>query len=233
MNKTKKVAVNYFTDVLCIWAYIAQVRVNELKSEFSNQLDFDYHFFPVFGDVFSKMQSRKDGIEGYSKHVHDVCLQFDHIKIHPELWKKNIPTTSLSIHTFLKALQILEDKEILSKSPQDQYKNNTIFEEFLWCVRTSFFEQAVDISQTSELFKIAQNLEINTEEVSNVLNSGEATAKMYRDMQLKEKFKIPGSPSYVLNSGRQILYGNIGYRLIKSNICELLETPHKDYASWC
>ena len=35
-----------------------------------------------------------------------------------------------------------------------------------------------------------------------------------------------------LNEGRQLLAGNVGYRVIEANIRELLDTPG-DQQSWC
>ena len=48
----------------------------------------------------------------------------------------------------------------------------------------------------------------------------------------KEEFNIDGSPTYILNEGRQKLYGNVGYRVIEANIQELLADPG-ERASWC
>ena len=45
--------------------------------------------------------------------------------------------------------------------------------------------------------------------------------------------RIEGSPSFVLNEGRQKLYGNVGFRIIEANIQELLRAPGGDQASWC
>lgn len=45
--------------------------------------------------------------------------------------------------------------------------------------------------------------------------------------------RIEGSPSLVLNDGRQKLYGNVGFRLIDANIQELFREPRADDASWC
>lgn len=55
MNTTKKVAVLYFTDILCVCAYIAQVRINELKIKFGSDVIFREHFVSVFGAVEQKM----------------------------------------------------------------------------------------------------------------------------------------------------------------------------------
>jgi len=52
------------------------------------------------------------------------------------------------------------------------------------------------------------------------------------DQQLKEKYRVVGSPTLVFNEGRQIIYGNVGYRVIEANINELLNEC-STLASWC
>jgi predicted DsbA family dithiol-disulfide isomerase len=47
-----------FSDVLCIWAYIAQVRVDELKTTFQDQIKIEYHFVPVFCNAHYKLEKR-------------------------------------------------------------------------------------------------------------------------------------------------------------------------------
>ena len=44
---------------------------------------------------------------------------------------------------------------------------------------------------------------------------------------------IQGSPSFVLNEGRQKLFGNVGFRILDANIQELLRAPQTEQASWC
>ena len=56
---------------------------------------------------------------------------------------------------------------------------------------------------------------------------------MVTEVAHADKMRIEGSPSFVLNDGRQKLYGNIGFRLIEANIQELLRAPHTEEASWC
>ena len=52
-------------------------------------------------------------------------------------------------------------------------------------------------------------------------------------MQEAARFRIEGSPTIVLNEGRQKLYGNVGFRVIEANIAELLRDPRPGEASWC
>jgi predicted DsbA family dithiol-disulfide isomerase len=69
--------------------------------------------------------------------------------------------------------------------------------------------------------------------VEEVVHSGRAFARLAADYQAANHMRIEGSPSLVLNEGRQKLYGNIGYRLIEANIQELLRVPLAGEASWC
>ncbi|NOQ90923.1 MAG: disulfide bond formation protein DsbA, partial [Gammaproteobacteria bacterium] len=43
------IKIEYFSDVLCIWAYSGQVRMDELKCEFGEQIEIEYRFVPIFG----------------------------------------------------------------------------------------------------------------------------------------------------------------------------------------
>jgi len=73
---------------------------------------------------------------------------------------------------------------------------------------------------------------ISTAAIEAKLKSGEAMAEVCRDIELRDEYKIEGSPTYYLNQGRQKLYGNVGYRVVSANLRELLERPEHQ-ASWC
>ena len=65
------------------------------------------------------------------------------------------------------------------------------------------------------------------------LDCGEAHAALSTDYQEAQALGVKGSPSLVLNEGRQTLYGNVGYRIIEANIEGLLREPAAGAASWC
>ena len=37
--------ISYFTDVLCVWAYVSQVRIDELKANFEDAVELDCRYF--------------------------------------------------------------------------------------------------------------------------------------------------------------------------------------------
>ena len=45
------VKIQHFSDVLCAWAYVGQIRMDELESTFGDDVAVDCHFIDVFGDA--------------------------------------------------------------------------------------------------------------------------------------------------------------------------------------
>jgi predicted DsbA family dithiol-disulfide isomerase len=148
------------------------------------------------------------------------------------IWAKNTPTTSTSCHIFLKAIQILENNGELSAAVNSDKAAKSIFETAVWETRLAFFRDLIDVSSFSSQLGIAEKLGLPLQKIIDLIESGVAFAALEDDIQLKEKHNLAGSPTLVLNEGRQIIYGNVGYRVIEANIQELLTQP--DYqASWC
>ena len=67
-----------------------------------------------------------------------------------------------------------------------------------------------------------------------MIENGEAYAALHRDERLLKADGVVGSPTYVFNDGRQLLYGNVGYRIIASNLRELMSAHRVEgEPSWC
>ena len=235
MTACEKVEILYFTDILCVWAYLEQIRVDELKAQFNKKIELKYHFIPIFGSVSTKMEndwSEKGGLSAYGKFVHGLSAKYKHIEIHPDIWVKNTPTTSINCHAFLKAIQLLEVSGEIPDSVCISDKGKTVFETVVWRVRSSFFKDAVDISNLHNLMGIAEALKIPVGKIQSLLDSGVAHAKLSDDIQLKQKHEVKGSPTLVFNEGRQMIYGNVGYKVVAANIEELLKSSDQQ-ANWC
>ena len=230
----KIIKLSYFSDVLCFWAYAAQVRLDELKNKFAKRIEIEHHFISVFGNTELRIgDGWKDrgSYHGFAEHILDAAKGFPQIKVNPEIWVLDPPKTSATSHCFLKAIQDLEKKGFIS-SESNTETGKTLFEESLWRVRCAFFEDALDISNLSVLKNIAEELQLPLADIEKSLNDGSALAALMRDMEKKELLKLEGSPSYILNDGRQKLYGNVGYRVIEANVTELLERDDNQL-SWC
>ena len=235
MSSSQRIRIHYFTDILCVWAYLAQIRLDELIKNYSSQIEINYNFMPVFGSTKNRIGNGwkdKGGFNGFSKHTHEVCEAYPHITLHKDIWTINTPKTSMTSHLFVKAVQCLVDDGIISNECRPDLDQRTIFEEFIWEVRLAFFRDLRDISQVNVLMDIAKSMNLPTDKIQIALDDGSALAELARDIELKDEFGIEGSPTYILNEGRQKLYGNVGYRIIEANLQEIVKQPDIG-ASWC
>ena len=223
------IRIFYFSDVLCVWVYITQIRLDELRTTFQDKIAIEQHFVPVFGNAREKLGNRwrdKGGFKGYSDHVHTVVKKFDHITVHPNIWTNVIPPSSTSCHLFLHAIQLLEIKGIVPKSEQ-------VFEKAIWTFREAFFTKLVDVSDRNVQRALAEELGVPIAAIQEQIDSGEAYAQLSKDFDLIKEHTVSVSPTLIFNEGRQRLNGNIGYRVIEANIRELLHNPpRRTLAQW-
>jgi predicted DsbA family dithiol-disulfide isomerase len=220
--------ISYFSDVLCVWAYIAQIRLDELLTNFQDKISIDYHFVPIFANAREKLEYRwrdRGGLKGYSDHVHEVAKKFDHITIHPDIWTQVTPASSTSCHLFLHAIQLLERKGIVQPSEK-------AFEKTIWAFREAFFTKLANVCDRTVQFALAKELELPIAAIQEQIDSGEAYALLSKDFELVKEHTVTVSPTLIFNEGRQRLNGNVGYRVIEANIRELLHNPPNEQ-SWC
>lgn len=229
------IRIDYFSDVLCVWAYAAQIRVDELSDHFDTQIELVPHFIPVFGDTRRKIAEgwgERGGAAAYGAHVRQICADFPHVEVHPEIWTRNAPASSASAHLFLKAVEQLQSS--VSPPPEllARLQGKTFVEAVAWAMRLAFFRDLLDIAQRDIQLTIAAQFGLPMAPLLTALDGGVAMAELCADIELRDRYRVEGSPTYVLNEGRQKLYGNVGYKIIEANIEELLHRP-AGQASWC
>jgi predicted DsbA family dithiol-disulfide isomerase len=229
------VRVSYYSDVLCIWAYIAHRRLEMLVQKFGDEISVQSHYCSVFPDAWGKIEDgwkQKGGFEGFNRHINDIALRFPHVEVHKRLWLETRPRTSASAHLFIKAIETIELEENGGGSdPQPYFGRSST--RAAWELRLAFFASAKDISDWQVHSEIAERIGIDYRLVEKKIRSSEAVAQLAADYDLSQKKGIEGSPTFVMNDGRQKLFGNVGYRLLEANVQELLRTSSDGEASWC
>jgi predicted DsbA family dithiol-disulfide isomerase len=213
--------IDYYTDILCVWAWIAQPRLEELQRQWGQQIEVRHRYVDIFGDAHSKISQRwgaDDGFATFSAHIAHSAEPFADTPVNPAIWTKLRPRSSLSAHLLLKAVGIV--------SGDDAVKAMALQ------IRRAFFVEAQDIGHLSLLFDLAQHHGLDSEALKATIMDGGAMAALSADQQNARDLGVRGSPTWVLNEGRQILYGNVGYRILNTNIEELLKRPGSE-ASWC
>ena len=233
---SQRVKVSYFSDVLCVWAYVAQVKVDEMRQQLGDEVGVDCHFIPVFGDTAEKIgRGWKDrgGFAGYSRHVLETAERFPHVQVHPDVWTRNIPPSSAGCHLALKAAQRLCDRGVAPQGSLAQHGGRPLVEEYAWRLREAFFVELRNIAERAVQLEVAESLNVPLDAMRKEIDDGTAFAALCADWELQKRHSVQGSPTWVLNEGRQKLYGNVGYRIIEANLKELLAGAPADAASWC
>lgn len=218
--------ITHFSDALCVWAYVSQVRCDELLAQFPEQVALDYRYFHVFGDVAGKIEKgwrKRGGLSGYAAHVHEVARGFPHAEIHPEAWVRGTPTSSMPAHLLLCAVRVLEAREEVAAGTAGAAA---------WRVRECFFRDARDVSDRAVLLECAEAVGAPAARVEALQADGSAHAALCADLELARELEVRASPTLSFNEGRQRLTGNVGYRILEANVRELLERP-SDQSSWC
>jgi predicted DsbA family dithiol-disulfide isomerase len=217
----KPLIIDYYTDILCVWAWIAQRRIDELHSQLGDKIELRYHYIDVFGDVNKKIEAQwkqQGGYAGFAKHVQESAAKFEDAPINSKVWAEVRPATSANAHLILKAVELSYDQQKSSEAAL--------------MLRNSFFNDVQNIADLKVLHHLVEEQGLDHDLIKNCLRDGTAMAALMGDYQKARQQKIEGSPSYVMDGGRQILYGNVGFRVILTNIKELLTHPENE-ASWC
>ncbi|MCA9679642.1 MAG: disulfide bond formation protein DsbA [Kofleriaceae bacterium] len=216
--------VQLFTDVLCFFAYAADVRFEKIVEDFGDQVAIEHHFINIYGDVRRRLARSGKSNSEYGATVREFADRFPHVQVHPDIFRKNVPASCVPCHLFLSAVKLLEERGELPDGPA--------FRKLTWAMREAFFRDLVDVSRRSEQLALAERFALPIDAIVAVIDSGEAFAEIAHDMQVQRDLNVPVSPALVLNEGRQLLNGNVGYRVIEANIRELLNRDGVG-ASWC
>ena len=73
------VEIKYFSDILCVWAYISQVRIDAIKEKFGDGVRIEHRFCSVFGDTAAKIDTTwkdKGGYAGFNAHRRQSAASF-------------------------------------------------------------------------------------------------------------------------------------------------------------
>lgn len=226
------VRITYYSDILCVWAYLGQRRLDQLAEAFGEDISIETHYFSVFSDAWGKIETNwkdRGGFDGFGKHLEAVGRQYPHIDVNPRIWRDVRPRTSASAHLFLKAIDRIEQAAASDVPPyRDRLSTRAA-----WEIRTAFFSAGRDISDWRVLAEIVGHIGLDIDVIDEKIRSSEAVTQLAADYDLSRLHAVEVSPTLIMNEGRQRLHGNVGYRLIDANVQELLRASTQDEASWC
>ena len=87
--------IEYYTDVLCVWAWIAQRRVEEVLAENGGNVLFQHRYLDLFGDTRTRIGQQwesKGQYQGFCDHVCKAAAPFSSAPVNPECWSRESGT---------------------------------------------------------------------------------------------------------------------------------------------
>jgi predicted DsbA family dithiol-disulfide isomerase len=216
--------IDCYSDVVCVWAYGLQARVDALHREFGKAMRINHHFIPVFGNTDDKVVQgweKQGGAAAYGAHVRGVAERLG-VEVHPEVWVRNRPATCLTAHLVLQAVKRLRDTGDLRGVCADDFDARCLVEELAWRIRLAFFRDLQDVGRMDILEPIVAQLGVPLPALREEIASGRALAMLSRDIDARQDQRIEGSPTFIMNSGRQKLYGNLSPEILSANVRALL-----------
>lgn len=220
----------HFSDILCVWAYVGQSNLEKLENDFGLSVDVETRFCSVFPNSHGKIEKMwldRGGFDGYADHVREVVDGFPNVELHVDAWTKTRPKSSASPHIFVKALELVQG-ETRKNTERHNLTSRAVHQ-----LRTAFFTEGKDVSNWSTQKEICARLNVEFEDVRAKIETGEAIASLAADYELAQSMTVRGSPTYILNDGRQVLFGNVSYAILKANVSELLTEQTELNATPC
>lgn len=210
----RRLKFSYWSDPLCVWALVAQVKLDRVLAELGEHVRVDYRIVPVFGSVawrFSLGPWAKEGVEGRVSATRKVAEQAGRTDVNGECWRHSMPASSWAPAMAIKAVFALEGGLGEVSGPTYQI-----------ALRERFFVGGANVARRSVQLEVAEELALPRAPIEAWLDDGRALASVCEDHAEKERLRIQGSPTYVFDGGRAMLYGNFDYGILRSTVEELV-----------
>jgi predicted DsbA family dithiol-disulfide isomerase len=208
----------YWTDPMCIWALIAQPRLERLLDHFRGQLAVQHKIVPVFGSFPQRFAPggswSKAGIEGRVATTARVAAQHGFPQVTGEVWGKHAVTSSWAPSLAIKAVTDMESQGLCKPEISGLYT---------WRLREAFFIDERNIMARSVQLEVAEELGLAREPIERRLDDGRAMALLWEDADERDRKRIQGSPTYVFDGGRAMLFGNFDEGVLRGTVQALLE----------
>jgi hypothetical protein len=197
---------------------MAEPRLARLEADFGDRVALSYHFGSSFGHVRRKLGNSGKSDREYGAMVCEI-LERHQLAVHPEVFLREVPTSSIPAHLYLRAVKILEEDGRLGIDERP-----SPFERLMRAIRLAFFRDLRDVSKRGVLDDLAESLAIPSAEVGRVIDDGRAFAELAHDSELGRHHHVRVTPSLVLDEGRRHLDGNVDYTVMEASVSEMLSS---------
>lgn len=211
-----RIVFEYWSDPLCVWAFVAQPKLDRILAEAGEHLEVRYHIVPVFGSIpqrFREGSWAEGGVKGRIASTQRIAHAHGRPEVTGACWADDCPASSWTPGAAAKAAFALEEAGLTEPGRAAEYLRQ---------LRERFFVDDKNIARRSELLRIAEEAGLPVDAFGSRLDDGSAMAALWEDEQRKQSLKIQGSPTYVFDGGRAMLYGDFSFGILRAVVDELV-----------
>ena len=216
----KRIEFDYWSDPLCVWAFVAQEKLDRVLVELGQHLVVHYRIVPVFGSVpwrFTEGPWAREGVDGRVAITRRIAEQAGRLDVSGQCWRRACPASSWAPGMAIKAVFALEARGEVADGSGARYQR---------VLRDRFFVNDENVALREIQLRVAEVEALPRAGIERQLDDGTALASVWEDHNERERLKIQGSPTYVFDGGRAMLYGNFEYEMLQSTISTLLRGVH-------
>lgn len=207
---------SYWSDPLCIWAYVAHSKLEQLLASGEQALQVAYRIVPVFGSVQWRVTEgpwSAGGLEGRVLATRRIAHEHDCPEVSGECWVQDTPASSWAASLAIKAVCACERDDLSAPGSCGAYLEK---------LRARFFVDNQNIARRDVQLEVAEGMGLPRAPIEAQLDNGAALAALWEDHNEKERLHIQGSPTYVFDGGRAMLYGNFDYGVLQATVHQLV-----------
>ncbi len=212
---------DYWSDPLCIWAYVAQPKLEHVLDAWGEQVHVSYHVVPVFGSVVQRFRDgkwAKAGPEGRAETTRRVAAEHG-FEVSGACWLGDCPASSWAAGVALEGVFAMEAAGEIEAGKGAAYQ---------LAMRRRFFEDNENVARRRVQLELAEALSVPRAGLESRLDDGSALAALFEDHDRRQRMGIQGSPTFVFDGGRAMLYGNFSEDVLSATVAELVRGLHPD-----
>jgi len=213
----KRILFEYWSDPLCIWAFVSESRLQTLLEQKGACLQVEHRVAVVFGSVpwrFREGPWSAAGPEGRTKTTGEIAARFGCDEVDGRVWIDDPPASSWAPGAAIKAAFAAEQAGEAPSGAGAGYQR---------ALRAAFFADNRNVARRSAQLEVAEAVGVPVASLERRFDDGTALSLLWEDQRKKDEEKIQGSPTYVFDGGRALLYGNFAEGILHATVDELLE----------
>jgi predicted DsbA family dithiol-disulfide isomerase len=213
----KVLCFTYWTDPLCIWAYVAQSKLVSIVRSSPQPLLPLHRIVCVFGDIEERFETgvwSKTGRQGRAEKTREIAESFGIDNVSGQVWVDDTPSSSWAPAMAIKAVFAAERAGEIEEGRAAAYQ---------FGVRRAFFEEDRNVAKREVQLELAEHFSVPRASLERRFEDGSAVAAVARDQDERRALGVRGSPTYVFDDAREMLYGNVPLALIEATVTALCE----------